>query len=127
MYIKLVPIKIFQKIYNIFSLRAQSFFSFSQKQNSISYPPLVHFEIREQILDGHVPQELSDHIELHLKTGFQVKVTPLKTKISDEYIGILNYWNGEILESRQYLLLQVECVEKKTIVFRKIDSSIPLV
>ena len=97
------------------------FFFLNRQTPSQSFGPLeVRLSLLSRIFDEPFPEALSDRIELYSMIGYSVLIKEQSEEIPEGYIGILSCWNGEILEYRQYLKLQVEYVEKKIIVFQRI-------
>ena len=84
--------------------------------------PQVILRIRQQKLSEHDQRVLSDYIALLSHLRQTVQVESLTEEIPSDYIGILEWWDGEKLESRGYLKLQEECVVKKYIVFQPIPE-----
>jgi hypothetical protein len=72
------------------------------------------------------PGALRDRVRLLRLIGYQVTIKELTGKIQPGYIGVLSYYRGGILEFREYLKLQVELVEKTTIVFQRTGGLVPL-
>jgi hypothetical protein len=104
--------------------KISSFFSTEQQCRQPDYPRKALFEVRPNVSAESFQQVAKSRIQLLQLLGCQVQVVPLTTQIPIEYAGLLSYWNGGKLEYQEYLLIQSEFVEKKTLVSRRIGSSI---
>jgi hypothetical protein len=84
---------------------------------------LARIQLRYDNLDWLSYEAVNVHVQLLQLRGFQVKIEPLTIEIPNEYIGIEEHWKktllGEKLKSRKYLQIQVEHIERKTIVSQK--------
>lgn len=100
--------------------KIRGFWSWLLSPSSEGASPQVILRIRPQRLDEPDQQVLSDYIVLLSHLRQRVQVESLTEEIPIDYIGVLEWWNGVRLESRGYLKLQVECVEKKYIAFQRI-------
>jgi hypothetical protein len=100
-----------------------SFFSSPRKHHQATEPRLAQFELLSTTFDTSVWEKLTDHITLMRMLEYQVRLIEPKEQIPDGYIGRLSCWNGEKLEYQRYLKIQVEHVEKKTLVSVGIDPS----
>lgn len=100
--------------------KTKFFFLSQQKRSQHAYPLEAQIQLPLKIYSEPFPKALSDRIRLYSMIGYQVSIKILSEEIPEGCIGILSCLNEGILEYRQYLMLQVEYVEKKTIVFLKI-------
>ena len=103
--------------------RMLSFFSWSRKQSEPVDERYSLFELRQDAYSFFVLSEVRSHIQLYQLLGYQVKEALLNREIPDEYIGVVSCWHGKILVSQEYLKIQVEYVEKKSLVGLKIPPS----
>ena len=102
--------------------RALSVFSNLQKRVPAFSSPVSLFLIRKDILQNHVPQVVSNHIQLMMMSGDQVVIKELQTQIPAEYIGVWAHFDKGQLKFRIYFRKQVEYVEKETISCLRSDS-----
>ena len=105
----------------------QSFFSSSQKPVEPTFSPEVLFLLRHDIAEKPLPDSLKDHIELFQLLEKRVEVRELQAEIPAEYIGvrILPYCAGQP-GWLEYLQLQTEVVERTTLSFHSLDSSVQI-
>ena len=125
---KLIEVSLIQRIVENFFQKTKSFFSSVPTQGYSSFDHYLWlYEVRHNMLDDPALQYPCDLIA---RSGTIISITqviPLKIQIPDEYIGILSVYCGEKLLCQEYLKLQSEFVEKRTLVSRRIYSSTLLV
>jgi hypothetical protein len=107
------------KIKNIFR-KMRLFFSCSRQWNLQPFSPFALFLIRDEKLDEAAQQALNNYKMLFQMLEYRVITEPLKEQIPDEYTGILIVRYGEKQEYQEYLKIQTEYVEKKTLVSPRI-------
>jgi hypothetical protein len=77
--------------------------------------------IRPDILKECLPVSLTNSISLFRLLGWQVQVQELPSQIECEGIGYHLHFEGKQLIMQERLQLQVEYVEKKTVLFERLD------
>jgi len=106
---------------NIFQ-KIKSFFSVQPERDSIFYPRLVLFEIRQDKIRAIELMSLNDHIKLWRSLGFQVEVIPLQTKIPDGYLGLRTVYGIGPQLRQAYLKMRSRHIEKIEIDFDLLDG-----
>lgn len=102
--------------------KIRGFLSWLWTPSAANASPRAILRIRRQTLSEHDQQVLSDYIAFLSHLRQTVQVESLTAEIPSDYIGVLEWWDGEKLESRGYLKLQEECVVKKYIAFQPIPE-----
>ena len=98
-----------------------------EKQESSPYPHTLLFLTRKSNFDEDFQSILSDYIQQYRWLRCNLIVQELPEQIACEGIGYYLYYEGRQLKLQACLLPQVEHVERKTISFRKTDTSIHLI
>jgi len=107
--------------------KISQFFCFRQKWVSSSAPRKSLFLIRYDMLDAQTQQDLLNYISQFQLLEWKVIVKELPPQIACEGIGLHLHFEGTQLKLQERLQLQVEYVEKKKVLFQRIDLSTPLI
>lgn len=109
---------------NIFH-RLKSALAFRRSQHFSSNDSCLSlFLIQRDMLDANVLQHVRNQIQQWTMLGWKVAVTEAELHIPDGYIGLHLHFDEGQLKYQEYLRIEVECVERKILVFQRISQQV---